>query len=119
MSPVDGNWGGTSENVSAIVTTDLSLNPGKHYILVHGRNTQGKWGPFTAVFFQVTQPQYAMQLTATPDSGSADPGQRQLPSLGSGSGCLLRIALPDAGADPGLCRRLSPHYPDGTARFAA
>ena len=75
MTPVDGSWGGTSENVQASVVAGYNLSVGKHYLLVHGRNTQGKWGPFTAVFFQVTQPQYSLQLTTAQDTGSADPGQ--------------------------------------------
>jgi carboxypeptidase T len=52
MSPSDGAWSGTSENVQALVDTH-SLGEGKHYILVHGKNANGFWGPFTAVFLSV------------------------------------------------------------------
>jgi PKD repeat protein len=54
MSPSDGTWGGSTETVESIVdTTDLSA--GQHYILVHGRNVNGDWGPFTAVFLIIEQ----------------------------------------------------------------
>ena len=73
MAASDGAWGGTSENVEAVVDTS-SLSEGKHYILVHGMNNQNQWGPFTAVFLTVTTPAYGVMLT--PDSASAqdDPG---------------------------------------------
>jgi hypothetical protein len=41
--------------VKAVVDTD-SLAPGKHYLLVHGQNNTGDWGPFTAVFLDVLDP---------------------------------------------------------------
>jgi len=53
MSPADGAWGGTSEGVVATVDTS-ALAPGRHYLLVHGRNDDGDWGPFTAVFLTTT-----------------------------------------------------------------
>lgn len=56
MNPADGSWGGSSENIQATVNTS-SLAPGTHYILVHGRNSQNKWGPFTAIFLTVTPPE--------------------------------------------------------------
>jgi len=49
MFPSDGAWGSTSEGVEAVVDTS-GLGEGQHYILVHGRNDDGIWGPFTAVF---------------------------------------------------------------------
>lgn len=53
MAPSDGSWGGTTEAVKATVDT-ASLTIGKHYLLVHGKGTNGMWGPFTAVFIEVT-----------------------------------------------------------------
>jgi carboxypeptidase T len=53
MSPEDGEWGETNENVLAVVDT-TSLLEGQHYILVHGMNADGFWGPLTAVFLDVT-----------------------------------------------------------------
>jgi hypothetical protein len=53
MSPSDGSWGGLSEGVEAVVDTS-ALSPGQHYLLVHGQNNAGDWGPLTAVFLDVT-----------------------------------------------------------------
>jgi carboxypeptidase T len=52
MAPADGSWGDLSENVEATVDTG-ALTPGQHYLLVHGLNDDGDWGPFTAVFLTV------------------------------------------------------------------
>jgi PKD repeat protein len=67
MDPTDGNWGETSEGVEAVVDTS-SLAPGKHYLLVHGQNEDGDWGPFTAVFLSTTPgtPPDAIDLEASP-----------------------------------------------------
>ena len=53
MTPSDGAWGETSEDVQATMDT-AGLSLGRHYFLVHGRNDGGDWGPFTAVFIEVT-----------------------------------------------------------------
>lgn len=53
MSPTDGAWGETNESVEAIVNTKC-LAEGQHYLLVHGKNDNGFWGPFTAVFLDIT-----------------------------------------------------------------
>jgi carboxypeptidase T len=55
MEAADGSWGGQTENVEAALDTS-SLGSGQHYILVHGQNTGGKWGPFSAVFLYVLEP---------------------------------------------------------------
>ncbi|MEE8390357.1 MAG: M14 family zinc carboxypeptidase [Anaerolineae bacterium] len=52
MAPIDGDWGGLSEQVVATVDTS-GLTVGQHYILVHGQNANGGWGPLTAVFLEV------------------------------------------------------------------
>ncbi len=52
MSPSDGGWGGLSEEVNASVDS-TGLTVGRHYILVHGRNYNGIWGTYTAVFMNV------------------------------------------------------------------
>ncbi|MBN1136278.1 MAG: PKD domain-containing protein, partial [Anaerolineae bacterium] len=69
MSPADGAWGETNEDVQATVDTS-GMAPGQHYILVHGRNNEGKWGPFTAVFVSTTTGSTPEQidLEATPPS---------------------------------------------------
>jgi hypothetical protein len=73
MSPSDGAWGETNEPVEAVVDT-TGLTPGQHYILVHGRNNNGIWGPFTAVFLNIEEPGYALQLSPGSAQGSALPG---------------------------------------------
>ena len=55
MSPSDGAWGEINEPVEAVVDTS-GLSEGQHYILVHGMNDDGLWGPFTAVFLNITEP---------------------------------------------------------------
>lgn len=71
MNPADGSWGGLSENVTAVIDT-TGLAPGQHYALVHGRNDNGVWGPFTAIFFYINPP---VSLTPESAQGQADPGQ--------------------------------------------
>jgi hypothetical protein len=55
MLPGDGMWGGLSEEVKAVVDT-TALPLGRHYLLVHGRNASGDWGPFSAKFLTVSGP---------------------------------------------------------------
>ncbi len=55
MAAADGAWGGLSEGAVATVDT-TGLAAGRHYILVHGLNDDGIWGPFTAVFLYVLEP---------------------------------------------------------------
>lgn len=62
MAPADGDWGDPSEVVTATVDTS-GLAPGQHYLLVHGQNDNGDWGPFTAVFATVLTPTYGVALT--------------------------------------------------------
>ena len=52
MAPTDGSWGELNEEVTATVDTS-GLTLGQHYILVHGQNDDGVWGPFTAIFLNV------------------------------------------------------------------
>ena len=77
MSPTDGAWGETNEPVEAVIDTS-SLSEGQHYILVHGLNDDGFWGPFTAVFLNITTPAYGMMLTPETASAQDDPGSRCL-----------------------------------------
>lgn len=55
MSPADGAWGETSEDVQATFDT-TGLASGKHLVLIHGRNSNGQWGPFTAMFLYIAEP---------------------------------------------------------------
>lgn len=56
MAASDGSFGGLTENVLATVDTS-GLAVGTHYILVHGKGTNNYWGPLTAVFLDVTEPE--------------------------------------------------------------
>jgi hypothetical protein len=64
MNPVDGDWGETSEDVIAALDTS-SLPQGQHYLLVHGLNDDGKWGPFSAVFLYIMEPGVAPVIAGT------------------------------------------------------
>jgi len=55
MTASDGNWGGLAEEVEATIDT-TGWGPGQHYVLVHGLNDDGDWGPFTAVFVYIIDP---------------------------------------------------------------
>ncbi len=55
LSPADCSWGSTTEDVEGIVDT-IALLEGEHYILLHRKNQNNVWEPFTAVFLDVTTP---------------------------------------------------------------
>jgi carboxypeptidase T len=58
MAASDGGWGGLSEDVEAVLNT-TGLATGQHYVLVHGQNDDGDWGPFTAAFLYIVDPAVA------------------------------------------------------------
>lgn len=62
MAPADGEWGGYSEDVIATIDTS-ELPIGLHYVLIHGQNDLGDWGPFTAVFLLVEQGEYGVEVS--------------------------------------------------------
>jgi carboxypeptidase T len=74
LSPLDGSWGELIEEVTAILDTS-DLIAGQHYILVHGKNDAGDWGPFSSVFVTVLVPDYWAVLSPESDAQQADPGQ--------------------------------------------
>jgi carboxypeptidase T len=55
LAASDGGWGGLSEDVEAVLDT-TGLATGQHYVLVHGQNDDGDWGPFTAAFLYIVDP---------------------------------------------------------------
>lgn len=75
MLPADGGWGENSEDVQATIDTS-SIPPGRHYLLVHGKNDQDvdMWGPFTAIFFEVQSTDYLVSITPPESAAQADPG---------------------------------------------
>jgi hypothetical protein len=52
MSPADGGWGDMSEDSAAVLDAS-ELTAGRHYVLVHGRSDDGRWGPFSAALVQI------------------------------------------------------------------
>ncbi|MBU0717404.1 MAG: hypothetical protein KJ749_04075 [Planctomycetes bacterium] len=52
LVPADGIWNNLSETTTGLVDT-CDLSTGRHYLLLHGRNNVGDWGPFTAAFLDV------------------------------------------------------------------
>jgi PKD repeat protein len=104
MAPVDGSWGETSEDGTAAVDTS-GLSVGSHYILVHAKGSNNKWGPFTAVFLTVTEgscdPVSDAAFTWTPDLPYVG---EQVTFSGSASGTLpisYAWTFGDGGADTG------------------
>jgi len=45
LSPIDGTWDGTSEDVNATIDT-TGWSPGTYTIYVHGKDADGHWGSF-------------------------------------------------------------------------
>lgn len=73
LQPSDGSWDSTTEGVVVDVDT-AGLLEGQHYILVHGLNQDGVWGPFTAIFINITTPNYGVFMSPNVDTLQADPG---------------------------------------------
>lgn len=61
LAAVDGTFNSPRETVAgAIDTTDLAL--GRHLIYVRGRDADGNWGPFSAVWLEVVEPDFALAV---------------------------------------------------------
>ena len=93
MSPADGSWGGMSENAVATVDT-TSLAPGRHYILVHGLNDDGVWGPFTAVFLTTT-------LGTSPEVISLEAAPTRIPIVYGQATVTATLTLSNGTPTPG------------------
>jgi hypothetical protein len=74
MSPVDGGWGDLSEDSVALLDASR-LASGQHYILVHGQNDDGRWGPFSAVFVQINHHVYLPLIIEPPTTDPRVRGQ--------------------------------------------
>ncbi len=61
MAASDGSFNSTVENVTATVGT-AGLAPGRHIVFVRGRDANGNWGAFSAVFLETRM------FTVTPAS---------------------------------------------------
>jgi len=53
MSPSDGSFNSSVENVAATVDTS-GLSEGQHIIFVRGQDANGNWGAFSAIFLSIT-----------------------------------------------------------------
>jgi len=89
MASADGFWGGTVEEATATLDTS-GLAPGRHYILIHGEDIVGNWGPFSAVFIDV----------ACADCDFNCDGVMNLSDHAIFAGCL---AGPGRSSPPGAC----------------
>ena len=65
MTASDGSFNGTTEGVTASVST-TGLSTGKHILFVRGKDANGNWGAFSAIFLTVTEPVATSTPTATP-----------------------------------------------------
>lgn len=72
MKAADGGFNSTTENVTGRAST-TGLASGKHIIYVRGQDAQGNWGPFSAVFFNVSPAPIppAPRLSSTPEQAVA------------------------------------------------
>jgi carboxypeptidase T len=93
MSPTDGAWDETNEDVQATADTS-GLVPGQHYILVHGRNNEGKWGPFTAVFLSTT-------TGSTPEQIALEAAPASIPVVYGEATVTATLSLLDGTPVPG------------------
>jgi PKD repeat protein len=76
MTPADGAFDETNEEVSASVDT-AALGVGRHTIYVRGRDADENWGAFSAVFLDVTAPAQPDALQVQVSPGSIPIGQGQ------------------------------------------
>lgn len=74
MSATDGSFNETIEDVQATVNTS-QLSAGQHIIFVESRDAAGNWGSPSAVFLNITSPQYGVSLTPETANDQGDPGE--------------------------------------------
>jgi len=93
LSPSDGSWGDLYEEVETVVDTS-ALAPGKHYILVHGLNDDGDWGPFSAVFVTTT-------LNVAPEVIELEVSPTSIPIVQGQAAVTASLTLSDSTPVPG------------------
>lgn len=64
MTAADGNFNATSEAVSAALDT-TGLSNGRHLIYVRGQDSAGNWGPVSAAFLFIVDPETAPTIAGT------------------------------------------------------
>jgi hypothetical protein len=75
MTSVDGSFDEKVEEVEAFVDTG-GLSPGRHTFFVRGRDANGNWGPFSAVFCKLASPFRVYLMKVARGSRSGEGGQR-------------------------------------------
>lgn len=70
LLPADGVFDSTVEDVQAEINTS-ALDIGRHTIFVRGQDADGNWGPISAVFFDVNEPDSGGCFIATAAYGSS------------------------------------------------
>jgi len=73
MDPSDGNFNNYIEDVQSTVDTG-GLSAGKHTIFVESQDANGNWGVISAVFVNITTPDYGVMLTPGSATLQDDPG---------------------------------------------
>ncbi|HZU87542.1 MAG TPA: M14 family zinc carboxypeptidase, partial [Anaerolineaceae bacterium] len=74
MNAADGSFNSKIESVTATIDT-TALSSGRHMILVESQDINGNWGVPSAVFLQVSTPNYALSASAAPTSQKGEAGQ--------------------------------------------
>jgi|GEM_PF-6899428 len=97
-TPMSGNFGGGTANVSAQLDTS-GLPNGRHLLLVQGKNNADHWGVFSSVFFTVTGSIITPTPTSQPSPGltptSSQPSPTRAPTSTATSG-ISPTSLPSA-----------------------
>jgi murein tripeptide amidase MpaA len=108
LDPSDGSFDQPLERVTgAIDTTDLE--PGRHLVLARGRDGVGNWGPFTAIWLEVVEPDFA--LAVSPDLVEvcpAEPAVYEVAVTSPTGGYSLPIDLAVSGLPAGAVPNLTP-----------
>lgn len=73
LSATDGTFNGKIEQVQAVLDT-TSWSIGRHTLFVRGRDTDGNWGAFSAIFLDIADPTTIATLSGyVREQGSNDP----------------------------------------------
>ncbi len=93
MSPQDGSWNSSIEDVVATVDTS-GLAPGSYIIALRGQDAGNNWGPFTAVFLTTT-------LSAVPDLLGLEAAPTSIPIVYGQATVTATLTLSDGTPTPG------------------
>lgn len=74
MNAADGVFNSKTENLTATIDT-TALNSGKHLVFVESQDINGNWGVTSAIFLQISSPNYALNVNASPTNQKGEAGQ--------------------------------------------